>query len=96
VNHVSHRLYSRRVFWNGRTGGITIGGLYRNITSAPVFRDIEEIDYAPESGCMQLRPTGGKMREMKDVEIAIVEAYINAVSHGGSILTLKDLTPDAG
>lgn len=94
MSHVSHQLYSKRVYWNGRNGGITIGGLYRNITSAPVFMGIEEIDYAPEAGCRQLRPERSRMRDMTAEEIAIVEAYINSVQYGGSIMALKQLSPD--
>lgn len=91
---MSHLLYSKRVFWNGRKGGVSIAGTYRNITAPPVFRGIDEIDYAPETGCMQLRPSGSRMREMRSAEIAVTEAYLNAIQYGGPIMAMKELTPD--
>jgi hypothetical protein len=91
---MSHLLYSKRVFWNGRKGGISIGGLYRNVTAPPVFRCIDEIDYAPEVGCAQVRPEDGQMREMWPVEIQAAEAYLNSVQFGGPVFALRDLSID--
>lgn len=91
---MSHRLYSHRVFWDGRHGCVVVHGVYRNLTTAPVFRGIEEIDYAPESGCMQLRPEFGKMRDMRPAEIEMTEAYMRAVQFGAPHVLLKDLPSD--
>ena len=91
---MSHLLYAKRVFWDGRHGGISIGGLYRDVTAPPVFRGINEIDYAPEMGCAQLRPKDGRMREMWPVEIEATEAYLNSLQFGGPVWALRDLSLD--
>lgn len=93
---MSHRLYSRRVYWNGRNGCVIIDNVYRNITSVPVFKGIEEIDYSPESGCRQLRPQFGRMRDMKEAEIEATEAYLRAVQFGAPHVLLKELPGDGG
>lgn len=94
AEEVSHLLYTRRVFWDGRKGCITVGGVYRNVTTAPVFLGIDEIDYAPEVGCMQLRPENGQMREMWTSEVAAVEKYLESVQMGGPEVKPRGLSID--
>jgi hypothetical protein len=93
---MSRHLYDTRVFWDGRKGGVSIAGVYRNLTAPPIFRGVEEIDYAPAVGCKQLRPQAGKMREMWGPEIEATEKYLQAVLYGGPVVSLKDLSPDGG
>lgn len=85
---MSHLLYSKRIYWDGQKGGVTSGNVYRNLTQRPLFREVAEIDYAPEVGCMQLRPNKDKMREMTRVEIRTAERYLAAVLAG---LPTRDL-----
>jgi len=79
---MSIALYRLRLYWDGRHGAVRNGDDTRILVEPPVLpgadssANLEEIDYAPEVDCAQVREREGDWRQMTADEVAAAEALL--------------------
>lgn len=89
---MSHRLYTVRLYWDGRAGIARHDGvevvLREPPQPLPTVHHIQEMDYAPEARVAQLRESACSWRDLTREEMAVVDQWLGRLSTAARTLVV--------